>query len=143
MTHTIDREIVDEYVATVNTAGAAVKDSATLHEGRMALTAHEPWDKRYREYTPYMVRYIWDYGAPPVGSQAGMYPDRYPQPAPEIRYVLIDAAASELTGAGFLIDDGQTVTPYYVAAYRVDPDHTNPYTGELVPNWEIDPHLIL
>lgn len=86
---------------------------------RAAVTAGEPWHKNYREAVGELTRYSNEN----VTDALSIYG--------------ADAFGRDWTDALYIVDDGQTVRPYYVACYRAAGTFTHPYIGEH------DAHLVL
>jgi len=88
-------------------AGSSLTSAHTFH---LALTNHEPWDKRYREAWGVITFHATD----TVQGGAAIY----------------GADWHDWHDSVYLLDDGESVRPYYVAAWRDAGTYDHPQPGE-------------
>lgn len=120
----MDRTTVERYAAKIS-------DSVVVNFATPA-NRYPLMDRRHYDVVGYLVSYWTVQPFSDVFGNPGVVPPS------ERRYVLISEHCGKWTSDMFLIDDGTSVQPFYVGAYRltVPPDRPDLDDG-------IDPHLIL
>lgn len=132
----MDRTTVESYAAKITEPGSAftasVSDTSVVNfatpANRYPLT-----DRRHHDVVGYLVSYTWT-----VQPFNDIFGNPGITPPPERRYVLIADQCGKWTSDMFLIDDGTSVQPFYVCAWRLTCPEDRPDLDD-----GIDPHLIL
>jgi hypothetical protein len=108
-------------------------------DASIQLNRYEPWDRRSETGRFEAIRYS-------VPTELGRFNSVVKRPGP--MYVIVNLPRigfmRKMSGAFYLVDDGQTIVPMYVAAYRNEqPGAINPYTHEPLDHAELDPSVVL
>jgi hypothetical protein len=108
-------------------------------DASIQLNRYEPWGRRSETGRFEAIRYS---GPIPGTGRFEHTPDD------QTMYVIVNLPRvgfiRKMSGAFYLIDDGLTVRPYSVVAYRNElPGAINPYTHKPLDHAELDPSVVL